>query len=145
MTTPQSTPANRNKLLIIIGAAVVVLLAVIAIAVSSQAIRAAQEADAKASAEASASASIQAAAEARQKTLHDAEAACHDQVLKQHPTAEFVSTRSVLTGSDSYETVGQYKDKALYGTASWSMQYVCSTTKGSGTGWNATLTALGRQ
>jgi len=49
MTTDQPTPApaNRSKLLMIIGSAVVVLLAIIAWAVSSQAIRANEEAAAK--------------------------------------------------------------------------------------------------
>jgi hypothetical protein len=152
MSTPETTPANRNRLLIIIGAAVVVLLlAVIAISVSSQAIRAGQEAEAKASAEASASASMKAAADAQQaiedesaQTLQEAETACHEQVLKQHPTAEFKSTRSRLTGAGSYETVGEYTDEALYDNMI-SMQFVCSSTNENGTSWDATLTALGRQ
>jgi hypothetical protein len=142
---------SNNKLLLIIGAAIVVLLAIIAIAVSSQAIRASQDADAKASAEASVSASVKSALNA-QKVIEDeaaktqlaAEKACHEEVLKKHPTAKIESTRSVPKGLNGYETDGQYTDEALYDNTV-SMQYVCSSTKGSGASWTATLTALGRQ
>lgn len=151
MTTPQPAPANRNnKLLILIGGAIVVLLAIIATAVSSQAIRAGQEADAKASAEASVSASAKAVVDARKaiedeaaKTLQEAENACHQEVLKKRPTAKFESTRSIPKGFNGYETDGQYTDVVLYGNE-MSMQYVCST-RDSGAGWTSTVTALGKQ
>jgi hypothetical protein len=131
-----------------------VLLAVIAIAVSSQAIRAGQEADAKASAEASASASAKAVSDTRQaladaasKNIQDAQRACQQQVLKKHPTASFEVKNSPARTEfkmGGYQTVGYYTDERLYKT-SMSMQYVCSTTEESNGGWNATLTALGSQ
>lgn len=151
MTTPQLTPARSNKLLIIIGGAIVVLLAIIAIAVSSQAIRADQEADAKASAEARVSASAKAVVDAQKaiddaaaQRLTEAEEACHDAVRMQRPTAAFKSTTSELYGFDGYETDGMYTDKARYGNEI-SMQYVCKTKESKTGGWTSTVTALGKQ
>jgi hypothetical protein len=142
----------NNKLLIIIGSAIVVLLAIIAIAVSSQAIRAGQEADAKASAAASVSASAKAVADAQRsiedeaaKALQEAEKACHLEVTMEHPTARIKSTESIPKGFNGYQTDGMYTDKALYGNEI-PMQYVCSTTNASnGASWTAKLTALGSQ
>ncbi|WP_026536960.1 hypothetical protein [Arthrobacter sp. 9MFCol3.1] len=147
-TTPEvKPPPSRNKLLIIIGAAVVVLLAVIAIAVSSQAIRAGQEADAKASAEASTAAMLKAVDEA-QKVIDDQRAAdaveantvCEKRLVQKHPTAtaQAGKTRSAYKASDnSYDTVGAYTDVPAGNTIP--MQFVCSSIKGSGTSWTVFL------
>lgn len=147
--TPESKQrAGRNKLLIIIGSAIVVLLAIIAVAVSSQAIR---EVTAEASASASAKAVIdtrEALADAAEKDQQEAQNACQSQVLIKHPTASFegryMSTRTELKMGGEYQTVGAFTDEPLYKN-SMSMQYVCSTTKTSNGGWDSTLTALGRQ
>lgn len=159
MATPQPAPAKQNKLLIIIGAAIVVLLAVIAVSVSSQAIRAGQEADAKASAAAEASKAAVAAA-ASEKVIADQKAAdadnantaCKQQVLEKHPTAAFeddnaqsvFTTKSTFNAYDnSYEIVGYFTDEPLYDNK-MTMQFVCSSTR-NGMGWNADLKTLGRQ
>ncbi|MBP2266268.1 hypothetical protein J3A64_001732 [Pseudarthrobacter sp. PvP004] len=152
MTIPQPAPAGNNTLLIIIGATIVVLLAIIATAVSSQAIRAGQEADAKASVVARVSASAQAVVDAQKaiddaaaQRLTDAEEACHDAVQMQRSTPVFKSTASVMYGFDGYETDGIYTDKALYGNEI-PMQHVRRTRESkSGSGWTSTVTALGRQ
>lgn len=147
-TTPEvKPPANRNKLLILIGAAVVVLLAIIAIAVSSQAIRAGQEADAKASAVASASA-MSAALDAAQKVIDDQRVAdaksannvCEKRLVQKHPTATVQAgkTKSTYKASDnSYDTTGGYTDAPAGNTIP--MQFKCSSTKGSGTSWTVFL------
>ncbi|MDI3241540.1 hypothetical protein QK292_08165 [Arthrobacter sp. AL08] len=147
-TTPEvKPPPSRNKLLIIIGAAVVVLLAVIAIAVSSQAIRAGQEADAKASAEASA-ASMSAALDAAQKVIDDQRAAdakeantvCEKRLIQKHPTAtaQAGKTKSTYKASDnSYDTTGGYTDVPAGNTIP--MQFVCSSIKTGATSWNVFL------
>lgn len=120
MTTPQPTPAGSNKLLLIIGGAIVVLLAIIAISVLSQAIRAGQEADAEASAVAEASkmaaiaeAGEKALAEQRAEEAKDANYVCEQRLLKKHPTATVQAgkTKSTYKASDgSYDTVGAYTD-----------------------------------
>ncbi|MGO4860031.1 hypothetical protein [Arthrobacter sp. 2MCAF14] len=143
--------SNRNKLLIIIGGAVVPLLAIIAIAVSSQAIRAGQEADAKASAIASASA-MSAALDAAQKAIDDQRAAdateantvCEKRLLQKHPTATVLSgkTNSTYRASDgSYDTTGGYTDAPAGNSIP--MQFVCSSAKGSGTSWTVFLKSDG--
>lgn len=144
---------HRNKLLIIIGSAIIVLLAIIAIAVSSQSIRASDEAAAKESAVAEASKMVEIAK--GEKTLADQKAAdaaeanhvCEEQVLKKHPTAAFEAGKTISTFNafdSSYETVGYYTDDALYGN-SIPMQFICSSTNGSGTSWDVILKAIGRQ
>jgi hypothetical protein len=147
-TTPQvKPPASHSKLLIIIGAAIVVLLAVIAIAVSSQAIRANNEAAAKEKAVEDTRAGAKAVADQKAADVENATHACEQAVLKKHPTADFKAsnTRSTLKAYDgSYEINGTYTDDALYGNHI-PMQFICSSTKGSGTSWSATLTALGSQ
>ena len=151
-TTPEvKPPASRNKLLIIIGAAVVVLLAVIAIAVSSQAIRAGQEADAKASAAASTAAMLK-AANAAQKVIDDQRAAdakdanvvCEKRLIQKHPTATVQAgkTKSIYEASDnSYDTTGAYTDAPAGNTIP--MQFVCSSIKTGGTSWNVFLKSDG--
>ncbi|MET3348998.1 UNVERIFIED_ORG: type II secretory pathway pseudopilin PulG [Arthrobacter sp. UYEF1] len=145
-------PANRTKLiLIIIGAAVVVLLAIIAISVSSQAIRAGQEADTKASAEASAKAML-AAADAAQKVIDDQRAedakdanyVCEQRLLKKRPTATVQAgkTKSTYKASDgSFDTTGSYTDASKGET--YPMGFVCSSIKGSGTSWTVFLKSDG--
>jgi hypothetical protein len=146
--TPEAQPpANRNKLLIIIGSAVVVLLAIIAIAVSSQAIRAGQEADAKASAIAEesklaaiAAAGEKALADQRIEDAKDANYVCEQRLLKVHPTATVQAgkTKSTYKASDgSYDTVGAYTDAPKGNTIP--MQFKCSSIKGSGTSWTVFL------
>ena len=147
ITPDTKPPANRNKLLIIIGAAIVVLLAIIAIAVSSQAIRAGQEADAKASAiaEESKMAAIAAAgekalADQRAEDAKDASYVCEQRLLKVHPTATVQAgkTKSTYKASDgSYDTVGAYTDAPKGNTIP--MQFKCSSTKASGTSWTVFL------
>lgn len=140
-------PANRNKLLIIIGAAIVVLLAIIAIAVSSQAIRAGQEADAKASAIAQES-KMAAIAAAGEKALTDQRAedaktanyVCEQKLKKTHPTATIQAGKTVSTykASDgSYDTKGAYTDAPAGNPIP--MQFKCSSIKGSGTSWTVFL------
>lgn len=150
--TPETKPpANRNKLLIIIGTTVVVLLVVIAVSVSSQAIRAGQESDAKASAEASASA-MSAALDAAQKVIDDQHAAdakeantvCGKRLIQKHPTATVLEgkTKSTFKASDgSYDTTGAYTDAPAGNTIP--MQFVCSSIKGSGTSWTVFLKSDG--
>ncbi|BCW78297.1 hypothetical protein [Arthrobacter sp. NicSoilC5] len=135
-TAPEvKPPASRNKLLIIIGAAIVVLLAIIAIAVSSQAIRAGQEADAKASAIAEES-KMAAIAAAGEKALADQRAedaktanyVCEQKLLKTHPTATIQAgkTKSTYKASDgSYDTTGGYTDAPAGNTIP--MQFACSS------------------
>lgn len=146
--TPEvKPPASRNTLLIIIGAAIVVLLAIIAIAVGSQAIRAGQEADAKASAiaEESKMAAIAAAgekalADQRAEDAKEASYVCEQRLLKVHPTATVQAgkTKSIYKASDgSYDTVGAYTDAPKGNTIP--MQFKCSSTKGSGTSWTVFL------
>ncbi len=143
--------ANRSKPLIIIGAIVVVLLVVIAVSVTSQAIRAGQEADAKASTEASASA-MSAALDAAQKVIDDQRAAdskeantvCEKRLIQKHPTATVLvgRTKSTLRSSDgSYDTTGAYTDAPAGNTIP--MQFVCSSIKSSGTSWNVFLKSDG--
>lgn len=146
--TPEvKPPANRNKLLIIIGATIVVLLAIIAIAVSSQAIRAGQEADVEASAIAQES-KMAAIAAAGEKALadqlaedaKDASFVCEQRLLKVHPTATVQAgkTKSTYRASDgSFDTVGAYTDAPKGNTIP--MQFKCSSKKGSGTSWTVFL------
>lgn len=151
-TTPDvKPPASRNKLLIIIGAAIVVLLAIIAIAVSSQAIRAGQEADAKASAiaEESKMAAIAAAgekalADQRAEDAKDANYVCEQRLKQKRPTATVQDgkTKSTYKASDdSYDTTGGYTDVPKGETIP--MQFVCSSKKGSGTSWTVFLKSDG--
>lgn len=146
-------PANRDtKLLIIIGAAIVLLLAIIAIAVSSQAIRAGQEADAKASAEAKATAML-AAADAAQKVIDDQRAAdaleantvCEKRLMQKHPTATVQAgkTKSTFRASDSsFDTTGAYVDGPAGNTIP--MQFVCSSIKQpNSTSWSVFLKSDG--
>jgi hypothetical protein len=146
--TPEvKPPANRNKLLIIIGGAIVVLLAIIAVAVSSQAIQANQEAAAQASAAAEAS-KLAAITEAGEKALaaqraeyaKDASYVCEQRLLKVHPTATVQDgkTKSTYKESDgSFDTVGAYTDAPKGNTIP--MQFKCSSIKGSGTSWTLFL------
>ncbi|GAP53467.1 hypothetical protein AHiyo6_00320 [Arthrobacter sp. Hiyo6] len=145
--TPPKTGLGRTKLLIIIGGAIVVLLVIIAVAVSSQAIRSGQEADAKVSASASASA-MMAALDAAQKVIDDqraadavdANAVCEKRLIQKHPTATVQAgkTKSTYRASDnSYDTTGGYTDAPAGNTIP--MQFVCSSTKGSGTSWSVFL------
>ncbi|MFF1830739.1 hypothetical protein [Paenarthrobacter sp. NPDC058040] len=148
-TTPEvKPPASRNKLLIIIGGAIVVLLAIIAIAVSSQAIRAGNEAEAKSSAEASAKAMLAAADEAQKviddQLAEDAKSAnyvCEQRLLKVHPTATVQAgkTKSTYKKSDgSCDTVGAYTDAPKGNTIP--MQFKCSSIKQpNSTTWNVFL------
>jgi hypothetical protein len=146
-------PANRTKLiLIVVGALVVVLLAIIAISVSSQAIRANEEASAKASAEASAASMLKAIDEAqkviddqRAKDAKDANFVCERRLLEKLPTATVQAgkTTSTYKASDgSYDTKGAYTD-APKGTTI-PMRFVCSSIKGSGTSWTVYLSSIGR-
>lgn len=146
--TPEvKSPANRNKLLIIIGGAIVVLLAIIAVAVSSQAIRANEEAAAEASAVAEAS-KLAAIAEAGEKALaaqraedaKDASYVCEQRLLKVHPTATVQAgkTKSTYKESDnSFDTVGAYTDAPKGNTIP--MQFKCSSKKSNGTSWTVFL------
>jgi hypothetical protein len=148
MTTPTTTPASRNKLLIIIGTAIVVLLAIIAIAVSSQAIRAGQEADAKASAAAEES-KMAAIAAAGEKALADQRAedaktanyVCEQKLLKTHPTVNIQTgkTKSTYKASDgSYDTHGAYTDAPASNTIP--MAFICSSIQQpNSTMWNVFL------
>ena len=154
---PASGPAkNRNKLLVAIGVAAVVLLAIIAIAVASQANRAGQEADAKASAQASAQASVSAMASASnspQPTVDDQRAAdateastvCERQLMDKHPTATILTGKTVSTynpSDNSYETKGDYTDAPAGNPTA--MQFVCSSNKQGGTSWNVFLKSDGQ-
>lgn len=146
-TTPDAKPSGNRKLLIIIGSAIVVLLAIIAISVSSQAIRAGQEADAKASAiaEESKLAAIAAAGEKalvdrRAEEAKDANYVCEQRLLKKHPTATVQAgkTKSTYKASDgSFDTTGAYTDAPAGNPIP--MQFVCSSIKGSGTSWTVFL------
>lgn len=146
-TTPDAKPSGNRKLLIIIGSAIVVLLAIIAISVSSQAIRAGQEADAKASAiaEESKLAAIAAAGEKalvdrRAEEAKDANYVCEQRLLKKHPTATVQAgkTKSTYKASDgSFDTVGAYTDAPAGNPIP--MQFKCSSIKGSGTSWTVFL------
>lgn len=141
--TPEVKPPANRKLLIFIGSAIVVLLAIIAIAVSSQAIRANEEAAAEASAvaEASKMAAIAAAgekalADQRAEDAKDANYVCEQRLLKKHPTATVQAgkTKSTYKESDgSFDTVGAYTDAPKGNTIP--MQFKCSSIKGSGTSW----------
>jgi len=145
--TPEvKPPASRNNLLII-GGAIVVLLAIIAVAVSTQAIRANEEAAAEASAVAEAS-KMAAIAEAGEKALaaqraedaKDASYVCEQRLLKVHPTAtvQVGKTKSTFKESDgSFDTVGAYTDAPKGNTIP--MQFKCSSIKGSGTSWTVFL------
>lgn len=145
--TPEVKPPANRKLLIFIGSAIVVLLAIIAIAVSSQAIRANEEAAAEASAvaEASKMAAIAAAgekalADQRAEDAKDANYVCEQRLLKKHPTAtvQAVKTKSTYKESDgSFDTVGAYTDAPKGNTIP--MQFKCSSIKGSGTSWTVFL------
>lgn len=151
--TPEAKPpANRNKLLLIIGAAIVVLLAIIAIAVSSQAIRAGQEADAKASAiaeeskmSAIAAAGEKALAEQRAEDAETANYVCEQKLKKTHPTATIQAGKTVSTyrASDgSYDTKGAYTDAPKGNTIP--MQFVCSSIQQpNSTMWNVFLKSDG--
>lgn len=155
-TTPEAKPpANRTKLiLIVVGAVVVVLLAIIAISVSSQAIRASEEAAAKESAiaEASKMAVIAAAGEKAladlkakdAKDAKDADYVCEQRLLERLTTATVVSGKTVSTfrASDgSYDTKGAYTDKPAGNPIP--MQFVCSSIKGGGTSWTVFLSSVG--
>ncbi|OAE01885.1 hypothetical protein [Arthrobacter sp. OY3WO11] len=147
--TPETKPpANRTKLiLIVIGGLVVVLLAIIAIAVSSQAIRAGEEAAAKESAIAQeskmaaiAAAGEKALADQRAEDAKDASYVCEQRLLKVHPTATVQAgkTKSTYRASDgSFDTVGAYTDAPKGNTIP--MQFKCSSKKGSGTSWTVFL------
>ncbi|MCP9000356.1 hypothetical protein NFC73_11545 [Pseudarthrobacter sp. RMG13] len=152
-TTEVRPPANRTKLiLIVVGALVVVLLAVIAISVSSQAIRAGQEADAKASAEASEAAMLKAVLEAQKlvdaekaKMAKDANYVCETRLKEKLPTATVQAGKTVSTfrASDgSYDTKGAYTDAPAGNPIP--MQFVCSSIKGTGTSWTVFLSSVGR-
>ncbi|MFF2840524.1 hypothetical protein [Paenarthrobacter sp. NPDC057981] len=145
--TPEVKPPAPSKLLIIIGGGIVVLLAIIAVAVSSQAIRANEEAAAEASAVAEAS-KMAAIAEAGEKALaaqlaedaKDATYVCEQRLLKVHPTATVQAgkTKSTYKESDaSFDTVGAYTDAPKGNTIP--MQFKCSSKKGSGTSWTVFL------
>lgn len=134
-TSPDVKPhASRNKLLIIIGAAIVVLLAIIAIAVSSQTIRAGQEAGAVASATAEES-KMAAIATAGERTLADQRAedaktanyVCEQKLLKTHPTATVQAgkTKSTYKASDGSYDTGGYTDAPAGSTIP--MQFVCAS------------------
>lgn len=96
------------------------LLAIIAVAVGSQAIRGNQEAEAKASAVAEASkmaviaeAGEKALSEQRAEEAKDASYVCEQRLLKKHPTATVQAgkTKSTYKASDgSYDTTGAYTD-----------------------------------
>jgi hypothetical protein len=153
-TTPEvKPPANRNKLILIaVGVVVVVLLAIIAISVSSQAIRANEEAAAKESAVAEASkmaviaaAGEKALADLKAKDAKDANYVCEQRLKEKLPTATVVSGKTVSTfrASDgSYDTKGAYTDAPKGNTIR--MQFVCSSIKGSGTSWTVFLSSIGR-
>jgi hypothetical protein len=141
---PAPAPANRNKLLIIIGSAVVVLLAIIAWAVSSQAIRANEEAAAKEKAIAQQSALAKAADEAQKvldeeiaKMAADANTVCERRLVERRPTATIErGTKSTYKQSDgSFDTVGAYKEEG----DTIPMQFTCSSKKGSGDSWSVFL------
>ncbi|MDQ0078227.1 hypothetical protein [Arthrobacter oryzae] len=147
---PQKSGLSRNKILIIIGGAVILLLAIIAIAVSSQAIRASEEAAAKEKAvvEASKMAEI---AKAGEEALADLKAAdakeangvCERRLVQKYPTAtvDASKTKSVFRASDgSYDTTGAFTDKPAGNTIP--RQFVCSSIKGSGTSWTVYLKPL---
>ncbi|MFF1880576.1 hypothetical protein ACFVVC_03790 [Pseudarthrobacter sp. NPDC058196] len=146
-TTPDAKPSGNRNLLIIIGSAIVVLLAIIAVSVSSQAIRAGQEADAKASAiaEESKLAAIAAAGEKalvdqRTEEAKDANYVCEQRLLKKHPTATVQAgkTKSTYKASDgSFDTVGAYTDAPAGNPIP--MQFKCSSIKGSGASWTVFL------
>lgn len=151
--TPEvKPPANRNNLLIIIGAAIVVLLATIAIAVSSPAIRVGQKADANASviAEESKMAVIAAAgekalADQRAEDAKTANYVCEQKLLKKHTTATVQAgkTKSTYRASDSsYDTTGAYPDAPAGNTIP--MQFVCSSIQQpNSTMWNVFLKSDG--
>jgi hypothetical protein len=148
-TAPEAKPpANRTKLiLIVVGALIVVLLAIIAISVSSQAIRAGEEAAAKESAVAEASkmaviAAVgeKALADLKAKEVREANQVCEQHLLKRRPTADLREglTVSTFKASDgSYDTKGSYFDTAYPNTLP--VQFVCSSIKGNGTGWTVYL------
>lgn len=137
MTTDQPTPAsaNRSKLLIIIGSAVVVLLTIIAWAVSSQAIRANEEAAEKEKAIAQQSALAKAADEA-QKVL-DAKMAelqstasdvCEQRLLQDHPTYAVQPGLTVSTLEEStstWETKGAWTEVAAGSTIP--REFICNS------------------
>ena len=140
-------PYKRSRLLIIIGTVVVVLLAIIAVAVSSQAIRASDQAAAKEKAIAQQSAIAKIADDAQReldalkvKNAEEANTVCERQVLKRYPTATIQTgkTKSTSKASDgSYDTVGAYTDKPAGNPIP--VQFVCSSIKGSGTSWTVFL------
>jgi hypothetical protein len=152
-TTPEvKPPANRTKLiLIVVGALVVVLLAIIAISISSQAIRANEEASAKASAEASAASMLKALDEAqkviddqRAKDAKDANFVCERRLLEKLPTATVQAgktTSTYRTSDGSYDTKGGYTDASKGNTIP--MQFVCSSIKAGDDSWNVFLKSTG--
>lgn len=144
--TPEVKPPANRKLLIIIGAAIVALLAIIAIAVSSQAIRANEEAAAEASTvpEASKMAAVAAAGEKAladqcAEDAKDANYVCEQRLLKYtRPPSSGPARRSTYKASDgSFDTRGAYTDAPKGNPLP--MQFVCSSIKGSGTSWTVFL------
>lgn len=150
--TPEvKPPANRTKLiLIVVGAVVVVLLAIIATAVSSQAIREGKEADAKASAEASTASMLKALDEAQKvvdeekaKMAKEANKVCELRLAQKYTTATIQNskTQSTFKASDgSYDTTGVFTDAPAGNTIP--RQFVCSSIRQSDGNWNVFLKPL---
>jgi biopolymer transport protein ExbB/TolQ len=136
VSTETTPPAKSNrKLILIIGSAVVVLLAIIAWAVSSQAIRANEEAAAKERAIAQESALAKAADEA-QKVLDDkmaelkstANDVCERRLLQDHPTYAVQSGLTVSTLEEStstWETKGAWTEVAAGSTIP--REFICNS------------------
>ncbi|TDK27903.1 hypothetical protein E2F48_01960 [Arthrobacter crusticola] len=151
--TPEvKPPANRNKLLIITGSVIVVLLAIIAIAVSSQAIRASEEAAAEASAVAEASKKAEIAAAAEQAVANqletdaeDANDVCEQRLKQKLPTAVVKAAKTVSTYKESdgsFDTTGVYTNPDKGDTIP--MQFACSSIKGNDKSWNVFLKSTSR-
>lgn len=139
MSTEQPAPANRNKLLImIVGGLVVVLLAIIAWAVSSQAIRANEEAAAKEKAIAQESAMAKAVDEAQKiadKAMAElrstASDVCERRLLEEHPTytirADTTTVSTFDKSSNTWETKGAWTEDAAGSTIP--RQFVCNSSR----------------
>lgn len=133
---PAPRPANRNKLLIIIGSVIVVLLTIIAWAVSSQAIRANDEAAAREKATVQESA-LEKAADEAQKVLDEkmaelkstASDVCERRLLQDHPTYAVRSGTTVSTLEEStgvWVTKGAWTEVAAGSTIP--REFVCNST-----------------
>ncbi|MBT8163192.1 MULTISPECIES: hypothetical protein [Arthrobacter] len=146
--TPMTKTPDKNRLLLIGGIIVIMLLAIIAWAVASQTITA----NNKAAAEASASTSVSAQASALAKAADDAQKAIDIQLQEDQENAGSVCVRRVLqavpdaTMQPGKTETTQAADGSWHTVGGWTnpkntfpMQLECSSTKASGDSWNVFL------